>query len=38
MQVAIANQSAWQKSGLTKDLKAVTDTQYETAALRKLLD
>jgi hypothetical protein len=37
MKVSIANQSARQEAGFAKDLKAVADAQYKSAALGKLL-
>jgi hypothetical protein len=38
MQIAIANQRTWQQTGLTQNLKPVTNTQDETPAISKLLD
>src|SRR5262245_5796946 len=38
MKTAIANQGAGQQSSLTKDLKAVTNAEHESAALGKLLE
>src|SRR5688572_5500308 len=38
MQVAIANQGAWQQSSLAKDLKTVTDSEHKAAALGEFFD